>query len=88
MSRLIHITAVAMFGLFAVPVSAAMPAGSMDDHKMAEGDHMMANGDKMAAKPMSRADKKMMARCQKMKPEMAAKNAKCAKPMMHEDHKM
>jgi hypothetical protein len=87
MPRMVHFTAAAMLGLLAVPATAVF-AQAMDDHKMAEGDHMMADGDKMAMKPMSKADKRMMARCQKMKPNVASKNTKCAKLMMHDDHRM
>jgi hypothetical protein len=52
---------------------------------LAAGDPMMADH---AMKPMSKADKRMMAKCKTMKPEMAAKNAKCAKLMMAEDKAM
>jgi hypothetical protein len=49
----------------------------------------MPMGDDMAMKPMSKADKRAMARCEKMKPDAAAKNARCKKLMaMHEEHKM
>jgi hypothetical protein len=46
---------------------------------LAEGDTMMADH---AMKPMSKSEKRMMAKCKAMKPEMAAKDAKCAKLMM------
>jgi hypothetical protein len=67
--------AFAPLALFAAPVFAAPDA--MADHAMGAApmsDHAM--------KPMSAADKRAMAKCQKMKPEMAAKNARCAKLMM------
>lgn len=51
---------------------AAASGGAMADHAMS--DHSM--------KPMSAADKRMMAKCHKMTPAMAAKNAKCVKLMM------
>jgi hypothetical protein len=48
----------------------------------------MPMDDKMAMKPMSKTDKRAMARCEKMAPAAAAKNARCKKLMMHADHKM
>ncbi len=61
--------------VFASPVFAAPDA--MADHAMgaaAMADHAMM--------PMSASDKRAMMRCQKLKPAMAAKNARCAKLMM------
>jgi hypothetical protein len=49
----------------------------------------MPMDDKIEMKPMSKSDKRAMARCEKMAPAAAAKNARCKKlMMMHADHKM
>jgi hypothetical protein len=51
--------------------------------------YAMPMDDKMAMKPMSKSDKRAVARCEKMTPAAAAKNARCKKlMMMHADHKM
>jgi hypothetical protein len=83
-----------MFSTLAAAVAfVAMPALAqtaepMADHAMPKGDHAMAAGDHAMAPKMTKAEMRTMAACKKMKPARAAKNAKCAKMMMHDDHKM
>ena len=79
------IPAFVLLAVSAAPAFAAdpmKPAGAM-----ASDDHMMAADAMM--KPMSKTDMAKMARCQKMKPAAAEKNAKCVKLMaMHSESKM
>ena len=76
---------------FALMATLAAPAFAQDAMKpagaMAADDHMMAADPAM--KPMSKKEKAMMAKCAKMPPVKAAKNAMCAKMMaMHHDGHM
>jgi hypothetical protein len=87
MRKLTLTTFVAAAALFAVP-ALAQEAAPMADHAMAKGDHAMAAGDHAMAPKMTKAEMRTMAACKKMTPARAAKNAKCAKMMMHDDHKM
>lgn len=73
-------TIIAATALIPVP-ALAQEAAPMADKAMAGGDHAMAP-------KMTKAEMRTMAACKKMKPARAAKNAKCAKMMMHDDHKM
>jgi hypothetical protein len=60
------------------PLLILAPLGLLASPVLAMPGHDM----KADAKPMTKSEKRMMAKCQAMKPEMAAKNAKCAKLMM------
>jgi hypothetical protein len=58
------------------PAMAQMKSGDA----MSSADAMMASGDKMTPeKPMSKAHKAVMAKCAKLSPAAAKKNAQCAK---------
>jgi hypothetical protein len=75
-------------------LSPALAQTAAPDAPMAKDDHMMASGDAMkpAMPPMmamSKADTAKLARCKKMSPARAKKNAGCVKMMaMHPDGHM
>jgi hypothetical protein len=87
MSNFTLSTLAAVAALFATPVL-AQEAAPMADHAMAKGDHAMGANDHAMAPKMTKAEMRTMASCKKMTPARAAKNAKCAKMMMKDDHKM
>jgi hypothetical protein len=78
--------AVIMLAAPSIAAAQAMDKPMEAKGAMAPHDDKMMAADGMA--PMSAKDKAMMAKCAKMKPSKAAKNAMCAKMKMHSDGKM